>query len=193
MSSLVRLTVDRRAALVVRRRETEPEVFEAYFRRWEADGPSRTPRLRPDGWVELWPCLPLIGPEIKATQAAALPLLETAATRTGDELFEVRPYRHKQPERVKTIEHPVYRASAWALRHEPSRYEARYFGDLVSCDWETGWRLSVPEVAGMPKMKGFQILTFADSLEAAERVARQELERVVSEGEPIKKRDPGAA
>lgn len=156
------------------------EIFEAYYERKEVSGHSEYPA----GWVQLWPLNPITAPTAHEARDKALPLLEVVANGSQDELFEQRacpvPIHRKK---LKEIQSPTHRAFACIYKHAETRYEVRYFGAFVGDDQEDGWRLSVPEVEGMPVPRGFEMLTIADSLESAIQAAVLELECIVSTGE----------
>jgi hypothetical protein len=152
-------------------------MFEAHYVRQKSAGLFRPP----EECVELWPIPPITAPTAQEARDKALLLLEIADSGTQEELFEQRPC--PMPKRMQTIHSPTHKASALIIKHAESRYEVRYFGDLVGCDWETGWRLGVPDEKREDWPPGFMMYTIADDLPSAEQIAVVELERIVSKGE----------
>jgi hypothetical protein len=111
------------------------------------------------------------------------------ANREHDELFEKRPLPAPlSSKRVNEVKHPTYAVEAVIFRYKDTRFEIRYFGDLEGCDWESGWRLMVPNSDGMVVPEGFELLSMADCLEDAKQVAIREMQHILSEGTPIRLR-----
>jgi len=139
--------------------------------------------------VELWPLEPITAPSSKEARERGLPYLELLSQASElDHLFETRPIPPGINERkVKEVPHPSHRVWAAIFEHSENRFEVRYFGDLVGCDWETGWWLLVPCVEGLEVPEGHLAHTYADTLEDAEVIAAEELERIVN-GKEFKRR-----
>ncbi|HLJ55053.1 MAG TPA: hypothetical protein VKT77_08420 [Chthonomonadaceae bacterium] len=184
---LSRYSRDHRTRLVVQRRDLD--TFEAFFIRQSVPGMHRPPEV----CVQLWPLVPISAPTAQAARELALPLLEVAAAGARDDLFQLRdcpiPIHRKK---VATVASPTHRALANIYRHGEARYEIRYFGDLVSCDQEEGWRLSVPPAQGESVPPGHDLVSLADDLASAEQTAATELEVIVAAGE-VKLRPTAAA
>ncbi len=176
---LARYSKNNQAKQSISRSLENPEIFEAHFERKESE--ERTEY--PDGWVQLWPIEPITASTPQEAADKALSLLEVVADKSREELLEQRdfpiPIRRKK---VREVQSSTHRASAWLIKHSETRYEVRYFGDVVGSD-EEGWLLSISEVEGMPVPLGFQMFTLADSLQDAEQIAISELERIVSNGD----------
>jgi len=95
--------------------------------------------------------------------------------------------KHMKPERIKEVLHPKYQILALIMKHSPTRFEIRYYGDFKNSQ-ESGWRLSVPEDILTEKGRSrFEMLTYADSVESAELIAYDELEQlaVIHEAEIV--------
>ena len=191
--SLVRVAKDRKTELVVRRGEISE--WEAHFRRWELDGPARNRRVRPDGWVMLWPKEAITGSDAQSTQAAALHLLELAAERMSDHLFDLRPFElPARPSLIKEIEHPTARATARIVQRLDGNFEAtylvyapdgKYFPASTPSIGELGWEWGVTwadDENGAPQR------TLANDMASLEEIAVVELDALVQADPEIRPR-----
>lgn len=176
--SLSRYAENSLARQIVQRCEQDDTLFEAFYIRQQNIG------LHPpvEECIQLWPIPPILAPTAQEARDRALLLLEVAASGTQDNLFEQRPCPmpiHRK--KVAEVASPTHIAKACIFKHTEARYEVRYFGDWIGCDFESGWRLRIPAGEGEVVPEGFEVLTFADDLSSAEKMAVLELERIVAE------------
>lgn len=172
--------------------QEEPQLFTAYFMRYEGQGKARLWTRFPDDWIELHPRVPITGksqPEVRNQVRALFPIVEAGG---NDDQFIRKSYlAPKRPEKVQEIEHPAYQANAVIVRHEEQRYEVvyrvyapdgRYFPVSTPSIGIAGWEW------GRARL---QVHTLADDLQSAEQIAVVELNEIVAKDPEIKRRDAG--
>lgn len=180
-----------RLRVMFRGADVRVALFEGHFLRYEGSaepfkGRYPSPGRDPGGWVELWPSEPLFASSMEEAKAKFAPLL--AQLERGDFTdFERRPYVvPRRPALVRQIEHPTRLAQALITCDEAETYRVSYrvyarnghyfpaASPSISTDPEMEWGMAWPKnEAGKP------LRTLADNLESAERVAIEELDRLV--------------
>lgn len=180
-----------RIRAVFRGEDVRLAPFEGHFLRYEGSaepfrGRFPSPNREPEGWVELWPSERLFASSKEEAKEKFAPLL--AQLERGDfTCFERRLYElPRRPVLVKQIEHSTRMAQALITCDEAGTYRVsyrvyarngRYFpaaSPSISADLEMQWGMTWPkDEAGKP------LRTLADDLESAERIAIEELDRLV--------------
>ena len=84
-----------------------------------------------------------------------------------------------EPKRLKTIDHKEYEIHASIRQLSENHFEVLYYGDFDESQ-ECGWSLEPPVdlLTKLGKTK-FMVLTFANSLPAAESIANIEIEMII--------------
>lgn len=153
-----------------------PEGFEIFLRKWAKDTPVRSEEWEPDGWIELWPKLPILAEGWAESGMKAYSLLQRYRVERFDDDFITRPYQPPiRPEILQEVIHESKELQASIVLHDDGRFEI--------------WYAAYEEVAGQsghhePTWDWMRlrsdIRTYADNYGDAIEIAKIELDQLAN-------------
>ncbi|MDQ2732984.1 MAG: hypothetical protein M3Y56_15105 [Armatimonadota bacterium] len=136
--------------------------YEIFAKRWIREEEPSAWHIAPDGWIELWPRVPMLAPNGRDGREKHNSLLYELAARFSPRDFVIR---RSTFERIECAKSADGKRIARIYRHADGRYEIQYY-------WYT------PGRGGGYIQEDYQTYTFASSLDEARQAAHDELKRL---------------